>query len=189
MSEADTTSQFDARLLRPAELGECNVWAFVVLPEAASAKLPRRGRTTVAGTIAGLAFTALLEPDGRKSHWLKIDSALLRESGAAVGDVVHFEIRPVEQEPEPDVPQDLTEALRAIPDAWETWEGTTTIARVDWVHWIGSAKQPKTRAKRVRDACEMLASGKKRVCCFDPSGYYSKAFAAPQVADEPAAIK
>ncbi len=189
MSQADTPSQFDARLLRPRGLDEGNAWAFVILPEAASAKLPRRGRTTVAGTIAGRAFTALLEPDGRKSHWLKIDAALLRESDAEVGDLVHFEIRPVEQEPEPEVPPDLNDALRAVPDAWETWEGTTTIARVDWVHWIGSAKQPKTRAKRVLDACDMLASGKKRVCCFDPSGFYSKAFAAPQAVDEPAAIK
>jgi hypothetical protein len=48
------------------------------------------------------------------------------------------------------------------------------------VHWIESAKQAKTRAKRVEGACDMLAKGKRRVCCFDPSGYYSKAFAAPQ---------
>jgi hypothetical protein len=26
----------------------------------------------------------------------------------------------------------------------------------------------------------MLASGKKQVCCFDQSGYYSKAFRAPE---------
>ena len=49
-----------------------------------------------------------------------------------------------------------------------------TIARLDWIHWITSAKQLKTRAKRIGDACDMLASGKKRVCCFDQSGYYSK---------------
>jgi hypothetical protein len=30
------------------------------------------------------------------------------------------------------------------------------------------------------DACDMLASGKKQVCCFDPSGYYSKVFRAPE---------
>ncbi len=32
----------------------------------------------------------------------------------------------------------------------------------------------------------MLASGKRRVCCFDPSGFYSKAFKAPQPADHAA---
>jgi hypothetical protein len=29
----------------------------------------------------------------------------------------------------------------------------------------------------------MLAAGKRRVCCFDPSGYYSKALAAPEAAE------
>jgi len=56
------------------------------------------------------------------------------------------------------------------PPARATWEATTTIARIDWIHWIESAKQAKTRASRIADAADMLASGKKRVCCFDPSG-------------------
>lgn len=30
--------------------------------------------------------------------------------------------------------------------------------------------------------CLMLSAGKKRVCCVDPSGFYSKAFAAPKEA-------
>ena len=41
-------------------------------------------------------------------------------------------------------------------------------------HAFKSAKQAETRARRIRNACEMLAGGKKRVCCFDRSGYYSK---------------
>jgi uncharacterized protein YdeI (YjbR/CyaY-like superfamily) len=89
----------------------------------------------------------------------------------------------VEQEPEPEIPSDLQEALAAAPEARAVWDDTTTIARLDWIHWITSAKQSKTRAKRVIDACDMLASGKRRVCCFDPSGYYSKAFCAPKAAD------
>jgi hypothetical protein len=31
----------------------------------------------------------------------------------------------------------------------------------------------------MEDAIVMLTKGKKRVCCFDPSGFYSKALAAP----------
>ena len=125
----------------------------------------------------------MLEPDGRKSHWLKINEKLLKDSGAGFGDVAHFEIMAVEQEPEPQVPADLLKALQVDPDAQATWEATTAIARLDWIHWITSAKQAKTRMKRISDACDMLAAGKKRVCCFDPSGYYSKVFSAPQAAD------
>lgn len=183
MTQEDTRSRFDARLLRPKVRGTDDAWAFVILPAEASAKLPRRGRTTVEGTVNGKGFRALLEPDGRKSHWLRIEKKLLAAAGAAFGDVAEFEIMAVEQEPEPEVPADLLEALQASPAARATWDGTTTIARLDWIHWITSAKQEKTRAKRIEDACDMLSAGKKRVCCFDPSGFYSKAFAAPQASD------
>ncbi len=178
-----TASKFKARLLRPLDAGSNDTWAFIVLPHEASAKLPRRGRTSVRGTIDGHSFQALLEPDGQKSHWLRIDEPLLQASGARIGEEVEFEIAAVEKEPEPEVPDDLEQALKAAPESRATWDATTTIARLDWIHWIISARQPKTRAKRINDACDMLASGKKRVCCFDPSGYYSKAFRAPQAVE------
>jgi hypothetical protein len=71
MPRHDTPSRFEAKLLCPATLRDAS-WAFVVLPAEASARLPRRGRTTVQGTLNGRAFTAMLEPDGRLSHWLCI---------------------------------------------------------------------------------------------------------------------
>lgn len=184
MTQKSSRSQFDAQLLRPAEPGDCNAWAFVILPKAASDKLPRRGRVTVEGQINGQYFQALLEPDGKKSHWLKIDEQLLKQVGASIGDVVAFDLSAADQEPEPQLPPELNKALQASPEAQATWQDTTTIARLDWIHWITSAKQAKTRTKRIIDACDMLSSGKKRVCCFDPSGYYSKAFSAPRAADQ-----
>lgn len=183
MTQEDTRSEFKARLLRPREPGTGRPWVFVILPREASAKLPRRGRTTVEGAINGKGFKALLEPDGQKSHWLRLDDDLLEASGTAPGEIAQFDIMAVEQEPEPDVPDDLVEALDACPEARASWDATTTLARLDWIHWITSAKQARTRTKRVRDACDMLAAGKKRVCCFDPSGFYSKAFSAPETDD------
>ncbi len=179
-------STFEAVVLlpeQPEQPADDDAWAFAVLPKDASALLPRRGRVTVAGTINGQAFQALLEPDGRKSHWLRINEALLKASGAVIGGLAQFEIAPVEQEPDPEIPADLLAALEAAPDARATWDDTTTVARVDWIHWIVSAKQAKTRSKRIKDACDMLAEGKRRVCCFDSSGYFSKAFSAPKAAD------
>lgn len=183
MVKNNATSRFEAKLLRPAEPRNAS-WAFVVLPAEVSARLPRRGRTTVEGTLDGQAFRATLEPDGRLSHWLKVDKALREAAGAAVGDMVELELAPVAREPEPKLPPDLRRALDGAPEARAAWGSTTTLARVDWIHWITSARQATTRAKRVADACGMLASGKRRVCCFDPSGYYSKAFGAPEEAEE-----
>lgn len=87
-----------------------------------------------------------------------------------MGEPVCFEVSAVEPEPESKAPADLTEALDASPAAYMTWENTTAVARLDWTHWTASAKQAQTRTKRIHDACDMLAAGKKRVCCFDASG-------------------
>ncbi|WP_226661168.1 YdeI/OmpD-associated family protein [Microbulbifer aggregans] len=183
MAHASTTSQFKSQILRPKDPGNGESWAFVVLPKAVSATLPRRGRTTVDGTINGEPFTVLVEPDGQKSHWLKIDENLLKKSGASYGDVAEFQVMGAVDELDPEVPADLLDALSTSPAAKETWDTTTTISRIDWIHWVTSAKQEKTRTKRIHDACNMLASGKKKVCCFDTSGFYSKAFRAPEPAE------
>lgn len=175
--------RFKAKLLSPANQDDDASWAFIVLPKEASEMLPRRGRTSVEGTINGHPFQATLDPDGQLSHWLKIGRDLQSSAGVKVGETGSFEIAPMEQEPEPEIPLDLLAALKSSHEAHKVWGDTTTITRVDWIHWITTAKQAKTRAKRVSDACEMLAAGKKRVCCFDPSGYYSKAFRAPEAAD------
>jgi hypothetical protein len=139
--------------------------------------------TTVEGTMNGYPFRATLEPDGRKSHWLKVDKKMREAAGAEVGDVVSLEILTVEKEPEPRVPADLRKALAAAPKARVLWSDITPVARRDWIHWITSAKRPATRARRVENTCEMLAAGKRRVCCFDRSGFFSKSFGAPKAAD------
>jgi hypothetical protein len=178
-----TTIRFKAKLLRPAESEKGDSWTFLVLPRDASAKLPSRGMTAIEGTINGFAFQAPLEPDGQKSHWLKVDRKLCETAGAEAGDVVTLEIAPTAEEPEPTVPPDLRKALAAAaPKARDLWSDITAIARRDWIHWITSAKQPETRARRIKNACSMLAGGKRRPCCFDRSGFYSKSLSAPKAA-------
>jgi hypothetical protein len=174
---------FKAKLRRPADMGGDDAWAFVVLPKAVSGKFGRRGRASVTGTIEGHPFEATLEPDGQLSHWLKIPRALMETAGVATGGSVTLALRPSAEEREPPLPSDFRDLLDASPEARASWDGTTTIARIDWIHWMESAKQAKTRLSRTADAFKMLASGKKRVCCFDTSGYYSKSLSAPQEAE------
>ena len=182
MTKTASKIRFKAKLLRPAESAKADSWTFLILPKTASAKLPSRGMTAVEGTINGYSFQAVLEPDGQKSHWLKVDRKLREAAGADAGDIVTLEIAPAAEEPEPTVPADLRKALVAAPKARELWSDITTVARRDWVHWITSAKQPETRARRIKNACAMLAAGKRRVCCFDRSGFYSKSMSAPKAA-------
>ena len=177
-----TKIRFRAKLLQPAEAAAAGAWTFLTLPKDASAKLPSRSQTTVDGTINGFPFRATLEPDGQKGHWLKVNRKMREAADADAGDLVTLEIAPVAEEPEPKVPADLRKALAAAPKARALWSDITPIARRDWIHWILSAKQAETRARRVANACSMLAAGKRRVCCFDRSGFYSKSLSAPKAA-------
>jgi hypothetical protein len=183
-SKAASKIRFSATLLRPKATAKAVSWTFLTLPKEASAKLPSRSMTSVEGTFNGLAFQATLEPDGQGGHWLKVDRKMREEAGAEAGDVVTLEIAPVAEEPEPRVPADLRKALAAAPPgARKVWSDITPIARRDWIHWIVSAKQAETRARRIRTACDMLAKGKRRPCCFDRSGMYAKSLSCP-VADD-----
>jgi hypothetical protein len=181
MTKTPFTIRFKTKLLRPATTGKKESWMFLVLPKNASAKLPSRGMEPVEGTLNGIQFQAMLEPDGQKSHWFKVNRKLRDAAGADAGDVVSIEIAPVEKEAT--VPADLRKALAAAPKAQALWSDITPIARKDWIHWITSAKQSETRARRVRNACTMLGGGKRRVCCFDRSGFYGKSFSAPTAAN------
>ena len=182
MPKVSPTIRFTAELLRPATSAKSVPWTFLTVPRDASARLPARSMTSVEGTLNGVFFRATLEPDGRGSHWLKVGDKLSKEAGVAAGDRVQLEVAPLEKELEPKVPADFRKALAARPEARELWSKITTIARRDWIQWIVSAKQPETRARRIVNACSMLASGKRRVCCFDRSGIYSKGLSAPQPA-------
>lgn len=179
---SNPTITFNAPLLRPAS-PKGATWSFLVLPASASAKLPTRSMVTVEGTLEDQAFQATLEPDGQGSHWLKVDKVLRERAGVAAGDTVTLAIAPVAEEPEPRVPPDLREALNANPAAKTQWNDITPVARRDWIHWITSGKKSETRGRRIATACDMLASGKRRACCFDRSGMYSKAFSAPTPAE------
>ena len=182
MTTTASKIRFRAKLFRPAATGRVGSWTFLTLPKNASAKLPSRSMTSVAGTINGIPFQATLEPDGHGGHWLKVDRKLRKAAGADAGDVVMLEITPAAEEPEPRVPADLRKALAAAPKARALWSDITPIARRDWIHWITSPKRPETRARRVENACSMLAAGKRCVCCFDRSGFYSKSLSSPKAA-------
>ena len=136
MTNTVSKIRFRAKLLRPAATPTRSrgSWTFLTLPKNASAKLRSRGMATVEGTLNGFPFRATLEPDGQRSHWLRVDRKLREAAGAEAGDVVTLEIAPVGAEPETRVPADLRKALAAAPKARATWSDITPITRRDWIH-------------------------------------------------------
>jgi len=158
-----STIRFEAKLFN---IGS---WTLLQLPKSASAKLPSRGMTMVAGSINDFRFQAALEPDGKGSHWLKVDKAMSKAIKADAGDSVTLAIEPVKEWSEPTVPADLKKALSATPKAQATWKDITPNARWDWVRWIGATKNLETRKKRIGVALSKMNAGNRRPCCFNRS--------------------
>lgn len=159
--------QFETKLFK------INSWTILRLPEDASALLPTRGMTMVAGTINNVPFKTLLEPDGRygpgkkPSHWFAPSEKLLDDANAAAGDTVNVTMTPTKEWIEPKVPPDLKKALTNSPKAQELWKDITPLARWDWIRWIRAVKTPETRQKHIEVMLDKLNKGMRRPCCFN----------------------
>jgi hypothetical protein len=105
-------------------------WTILRLPESASAQLPSRGLALVEETINRLHSKIVLEPDGKGSHWFKVESHLREAAGIHLGNIVTMAIEPSKEWPEPEVPEDLHQALISAPQANDLWGKLTPMA-----HW------------------------------------------------------
>ena len=161
--ESNATISFETRLFK------IGAWTLLRLPKGASAKLPSRGMVMAKGTINGFYFQAALEPDGKGSHWLKVDNAMRKAIRADAGGTVTLEVEPIKKWPEPRAPGDLKKALAADQQARNLWMDVTPNARWDWIRWINATKNPETRGIRIEKTLSKLKSGKRAACCFDRS--------------------
>ena len=150
-----------------AEPRKTGRWTIVTLPDDASTRLPSRGQIAVKAVMNGHAFQTVLEPDGRRGHWLKVDTKLQRALALRAGETVALEVEPTKDWPEPDIPRDFRSALADAPDISELWKDITPMARWEWVRWINATTNPDTRKRRVEVGISKLRSGKRRPCCFD----------------------
>ena len=148
-------------------------WTILKLPNEASAKLPTRAITMVSGTINGVPFKALLEPDGKyasgksPSHWFKPDDKLLKKAKASMGDTVQISLKPTKEWIEPEVPADVKKALSSSKKAEDLWKDITPSARWDWIRWVRAVKTDETREKHLKVMLDKLNKGMRRPCCFN----------------------
>lgn len=149
---------------QPIQVGS---WTLVLLPPEASEQLPSRGMCMIEGELNGAPFQAPLEPDGRGGHWFHLTDALVKASKISRDSPFTLRAQPSEEWPEPNLPPDLQEALQAHPEALEVFTGTTSKARWDWLRWVRSTNNAKTRAGRIEKAISKLNGGQRRPCCFD----------------------
>lgn len=164
----------DTRLSQPAPirftgtLSTIEDATLVRLPVQASEQLPSRGQVAVHASIRGHDFETVVEPDGRRGHWIRVDEALQRIAGVSPGDTAELTLQVAPKWPEPDVPDDFAAALAESPATIrDTWEDITPMARWEWVRWVQATRNPQTRQRRVEVSMSKIAGGKRRPCCFD----------------------
>ncbi len=129
--------------------------------------MPTRSQVMVEGTINGVDFQTPLEPDGRMSHWFEIDEKLLSAIAVKSGDTVTLEISPVKYWIEPEIPADILSALKESSQVYTLWQDVTTLARWEWIRWIRSTNNSKTREHRIDVMLSKLRNGSRRPCCWN----------------------
>ncbi|MEO6798229.1 MAG: YdeI/OmpD-associated family protein [Candidatus Dormibacter sp.] len=153
-----------------ATLYTVHKWTILRLPGKASAKLPSRGQVAVRGTINGHKFRTVLEPDGQRGHWMRVDKEMQQTAGITAGNTATLEIESTKDWPEPKVPQDFETAMEAAPQRIQRlWKDITPMARWEWIRWVNATKNRDTRKRRVEVSISKMKSGKRRPCCFDLS--------------------
>lgn len=102
---------------------------------------------------------------GKIGSIAEMPSAAMIEAGlkARVEAIRAGAKRPTAVKPaKPDIPMPGDLAAALSPAARATFDGFAPSHRRDYLEWIVEAKRPETRAKRVAQAAEWLAEGKKR---------------------------
>jgi hypothetical protein len=164
--KAKPTIRFTAKFAAPTPGAKSDA-VILILPPKAAAALGTRGNVMVEGAINAFPFRAAIEVNVKGVHSLAVNKSMRRAAGADALETVTVEITRAGDEPEMRVPDDLRKALAAAgPQSQAGWDDITPLARRDWIFSITSAKQPETRQRRIAKAVDMLATGKRRLCCF-----------------------
>ena len=138
------------------------------IPESESVKLPSRGQVSVTGTLDGQEFHAVLEPDGRWSHWWQVTDDLRQTAGVHSGDTVQVELTTSDSWPEPVMPPDVAAALAAAPQkVKDKWQTITPMARWEWIRWVNATGNTETCAIRIEKTISKLNGTHRRPCCFN----------------------
>jgi hypothetical protein len=64
------------------------------------------------------------------------------------------------------LPADLQQALATHAQAAKNWQTLTPLARNEWICWVISVKQARTRQQHIERAVEEIGAGERRPCCW-----------------------
>jgi uncharacterized protein YdeI (YjbR/CyaY-like superfamily) len=143
------------------KLSQANVsgtLTYICVPESALAKLGTRKRLPVKVRINQYEYRSTVAPMGGE-YCIPVRKEVREAAAISAGDPITVTL---EADLEPRtvlVPDDLAQSLRAHKRAQAAFEAMSYTHRKEYVEWIGGAKRPETRAKRIGQAIDRLTSG------------------------------
>jgi hypothetical protein len=129
--------------------------ALVRLPAEAVTSLGAT-RVRVRGTLNGVDFRSSTMPTGGGAACLGVHKATRQAAGAALGDRVQVEVELDQSPREVELPPELAQAFAADPALRSAFEGLAFTHRREQAEWIGAAKRPETRARRLAETLQRL---------------------------------
>jgi bifunctional DNA-binding transcriptional regulator/antitoxin component of YhaV-PrlF toxin-antitoxin module len=117
-------------------------------------------RAPVGGTVNGTPFRGRLMVYGGVTY-LGFRKEIRDAAGIVQGDGVEVDIERDDAPRVVEVPEALSSALAADPEAMSAFEALAFTHRREYAQWIAQAKKEETRSRRVIRAIEMLRAGAK----------------------------
>ncbi len=131
----------------------------IEVPEEVVDGLGSGRRPAVRATINGYTYRSSVASMGGR-FLLSVSAEVRKNAGVAAGDVVEVALELDTEERTVTVPDDLTAALDAEPEARSFFAGLSYSNRLRLVLAIEGAKAPETRARRVAATVAKLKAGR-----------------------------
>ena len=150
------THQFKAVFFRVGTSGSA-----LEVPRTVSEALGKPGQVRVRGTLNGVEFKSTLMPMGDGSHCLGVHKATQVAAGIDFGDEVSVQMEEDTAPRAVEIPADLARALKAEPRAMAFFDKLARTHRREYANWVGEAKKPETRERRIEQTLALLREGRK----------------------------
>lgn len=142
---------FDAPLERHGVGRARKIWynvLFLPVETAAALPLAQHPRLRVEGEIAAVPVANAFIPAGDGRHYVIVSPEVIAQGGLRLGHMVEMRFRVADQEAVA-VPPDMTLALSRDCGGQAAWDGLTVGRRRALSHFVDSARQAPTRARRI----------------------------------------
>ncbi|MBC7447903.1 MAG: DUF1905 domain-containing protein [Hymenobacteraceae bacterium] len=143
------------------ELDSENGGVYFLMPFAVEEAYGTRGQLKVRVTIDGFPYQSALFPISDGTHGLVVPRTIRNSIEKTWGHTVRVQLARDNAPRVVEVPADLADAL-LLAGAREKFANLSYSHQREYVRWVEATKKDDTRRKRVVEAAEMVAAGRKR---------------------------